>query len=49
VDGLDYATAVLQALDEAQLPWLQFHPELVQVSLNCRSPRARSSRLQIAS
>jgi glutamine synthetase len=27
VDGLDYATAVLQALDAAQLPWLQFHPE----------------------
>ncbi len=27
VDGVDYATAVLQALDAAQLPCLQFHPE----------------------
>ena len=27
MDGLDYATAVLQALDAAQLPLLQFHPE----------------------
>jgi len=27
VDGLDYATALLEGLDAAELPWLQFHPE----------------------
>ncbi len=27
VEGLDYATALLGALDAAGLPWLQFHPE----------------------
>jgi glutamine synthetase len=27
VEGLDYATALLEALDGAGLPWLQFHPE----------------------
>ena len=27
VEGLDYATAVLEAIEAAGLPWLQFHPE----------------------
>lgn len=27
VEGLDYATALLDALEAAGLPWLQFHPE----------------------
>ena len=27
VDGLDYASALLEALEAAELPWLQFHPE----------------------
>jgi len=27
VEGLDYATAVLEAIEAAELPWLQFHPE----------------------
>ncbi|MEI8251342.1 MAG: glutamine synthetase [Synechococcus sp. ELA057] len=27
VEGLDYASALLDALDAAGLPWLQFHPE----------------------
>ncbi|MEB3261824.1 MAG: glutamine synthetase family protein [Cyanobacteriota bacterium] len=27
VEGLDYATALLEALDGAGLPWVQFHPE----------------------
>ena len=27
VEGLDYATALLEALEAAGLPWLQFHPE----------------------
>ena len=27
VEGLDYATALLDALDAAALPWQQFHPE----------------------
>ena len=27
IEGLDYATALLEALEAAELPWLQFHPE----------------------
>ena len=27
IEGLDYASALLRALDEADLPWIQFHPE----------------------
>jgi glutamine synthetase len=27
IEGLDYASALLDALDAAALPWLQFHPE----------------------
>jgi len=27
VEGFDYATALLEALEAAGLPWLQFHPE----------------------
>ena len=27
IEGLDYATAILNAFDAAGLPWLQFHPE----------------------
>lgn len=27
VEGLDYASAVLAAIEAADLPWLQFHPE----------------------
>lgn len=27
IEGLDYTTAVLDALDATGLPWLQFHPE----------------------
>ena len=27
VEGLDYATALLEAIEAAGLPWLQFHPE----------------------
>lgn len=27
VDGLDYASALLDALEAAGIPWLQFHPE----------------------
>ena len=27
IEGLDYASALLKALDDAEVPWLQFHPE----------------------
>ncbi len=27
VESLDYASALLEALEAAELPWLQFHPE----------------------
>ena len=27
IEGIDYASALLRALDEADLPWIQFHPE----------------------
>ena len=27
IEGLDYASALLRALDAADLPWIQFHPE----------------------
>ena len=27
IEGLDYASALLRALDDADLPWIQFHPE----------------------
>ena len=27
IEGLDYVSALLMALDQADLPWIQFHPE----------------------
>ena len=27
IEGMDYATALLHALDQADVPWIQFHPE----------------------
>ncbi|MFM1797856.1 MAG: GlnA3 [Cyanobacteriota bacterium] len=49
VDALDYATALLQALEAAGIPWLQFHPEYgagqFELSLAPGSPLEAADRL----
>lgn len=49
VEGLDYAAALLEALDGAGIPWLQFHPEYgpsqFELSLAAGSPLAAADRL----
>jgi glutamine synthetase len=49
VEGLDYATALLEALEAADLPWLQFHPEFgasqFELSLAPASPLEAADRL----
>jgi glutamine synthetase len=52
VEGLDYATALLDALDAAGLPWLQFHPEYgaaqFELSLAPADPVEAADRLVLA-
>jgi glutamine synthetase len=52
VEGLDYATALLEALEAAGLPWLQFHPEYgagqFELSLAPGSPLEAADRLVLA-
>jgi glutamine synthetase len=49
MEGLDYATALLDALDAAGIPWLQFHPEYgagqFELSLAPGSPLEAADRL----
>ncbi|MBW4529812.1 MAG: hypothetical protein KME02_03890 [Aphanothece saxicola GSE-SYN-MK-01-06B] len=49
LEGLDYATALLEALETAGLPWLQFHPEYgasqFELSLAPGSPLQAADRL----
>jgi glutamine synthetase len=49
VEGLDYATALLEALEAAGLPWLQFHPEYgasqFELSLAPGAPLEAADRL----
>lgn len=49
VEGLDYATALLDALEVAGLPWLQFHPEYgagqFELSLAPGTPLEAADRL----
>ena len=49
VEGLDYATALLEALEAAGIPWLQFHPEYgagqFELSLAPGSPLEAADRL----
>jgi glutamine synthetase len=49
VEGLDYATALLDALEVAGIPWLQFHPEYgagqFELSLAPGSPLEAADRL----
>ncbi|MFO7630264.1 MAG: glutamine synthetase [Prochlorococcaceae cyanobacterium] len=49
VEGLDYATAICDALDAAGLPWQQFHPEYgssqFELSLAAGSPLQAADRL----
>lgn len=49
VDGLDYATALLEALEAAGIPWLQFHPEYgpsqFELSLAPGTPLEAADRL----
>ena len=49
VEGLDYAAALLDALDGAGIPWLQFHPEYgpsqFELSLDAASPLEAADRL----
>jgi len=49
VDGLDYATALLAALEAAGIPWLQFHPEYgpsqFELSLAPGTPLEAADRL----
>lgn len=49
VEGLDYATALLEALEAAGLPWLQFHPEYgasqFELSLAPGTPLEAADRL----
>jgi glutamine synthetase len=49
VEGLDYATALLGALDQAGMPWLQFHPEYgagqFELSLAPGTPLEAADRL----
>lgn len=49
VEGLDYATALLDALETAGLPWLQFHPEYgasqFELSLAPGTPLEAADRL----
>ncbi|MCS5699268.1 glutamine synthetase [Cyanobium sp. FGCU-52] len=52
VEGLDYAGALLDALDAAGLPWLQFHPEYgaaqFELSLAPGDPLEAADRLVLA-
>jgi glutamine synthetase len=52
VEGLDYATALLETLEAAGLPWLQFHPEYgpgqFELSLAPGSPLEAADRLVLA-
>lgn len=52
VEGLDYATALLEALEAAGVPWLQFHPEYgagqFELSLAPGSPLEAADRLVLA-
>ncbi len=49
VEGLDYATALLDALEAAGIPWLQFHPEYgagqFELSLAPGTPLEAADRL----
>ena len=49
IEGLDYATALADALDAAELPWLQFHPEYgpsqFELSLAPGAPLEAADRL----
>jgi len=49
VEGLDYATALLEALEVVGLPWLQFHPEYgasqFELSLAPGTPLEAADRL----
>ena len=49
VEGLDYATALLDALETAGIPWLQFHPEYgagqFELSLAPGTPLEAADRL----
>jgi glutamine synthetase len=49
VEGLDYATALLDALEAAGIPWLQFHPEYgagqFELSLAAGTPLEAADRL----
>ncbi len=52
VEGLDYLTAVAEALDAAELPWLQLHPEYgagqFELSLAAAEPLDAADRLVAA-
>lgn len=52
IEGLDYAGALLDALDAAGLPWLQFHPEYgaaqFELSLAPGDPIEAADRLVLA-
>ncbi|MCP9800159.1 glutamine synthetase [Synechococcus sp. RedBA-s] len=52
VQGLDYLTAVAEALDAAELPWLQLHPEYgagqFELSLAAAEPLRAADRLVAA-
>lgn len=52
VQGLDYLTAVAEALDAAELPWLQLHPEYgagqFELSLAAATPLEAADRLVAA-
>ncbi|MCT0248131.1 glutamine synthetase family protein [Synechococcus sp. CS-205] len=52
VEGLDYLSAVAEALDAAELPWLQLHPEYgagqFELSLAAAQPLEAADRLVAA-
>ncbi|CAK6694466.1 Glutamate--methylamine ligase [Synechococcus sp. CBW1107] len=52
VQGLDYLTAVAEALDAAELPWLQLHPEYgagqFELSLAAAAPLEAADHLVVA-
>lgn len=49
IEGFDYATAVLHALDEAEVRWVQFHPESgpsqFELSFEACAPLASADQL----
>lgn len=49
IEGLDYATTLLHALDEAEVGWMQFHPEYgpsqFELSFEPRTPLACADQL----